>query len=122
MAQGQPFAIPPELRQVWESNLDHARTAYGQLVEVLARVSGLVAKAMPTSEMAAGLVAIQQRTIQFVKQNADAYFAFAHDLAKASDIQELIAIQNRYATTQMQAFTSQAQELARLMAQAAQRI
>ena len=122
MAQGQPFAIPPELRQVWESNLDHARTAYGQLVEVLARVSGLVAKAMPTSEMAAGLEAIQQRAIQFAKQNADAYFAFAHELAKASDIQELIAIQNRYAATQMQAFTNQAQEVARLMAEAAQRI
>ena len=122
MAQGQPFAIPPGLCQVWESNLDHARTAYGQFIEVLARASGLVAQAMPTSEMAAGLEAIQQRTIQFAKQNADAYFAFAHELAKASDIQELIAIQNRYATTQMQAFTNQAQELARLMAEAAQRI
>ena len=122
MAQAQPFAIPPELRQVWESNLDHGRTAYGQLVEVLARVSGLIAKAMPTSEMAAGLEAIQQRTIQFAKQNADAYFAFARELAKASDIQELIAIQNRYATTQMQAFTNQAQELARLMVEAGHRI
>ena len=122
MPQGQPFAIPPEVRQVWDSNLDHARTAYNRLVDMLAGAGGLVAKAMPTSEMAAGLEAVQQRAIQFAKQNADAYFAFAHELAKASDIQELIAIQNRYATTQMQAFTSQAQELARLMAQAAQRI
>ena len=122
MAQGQPFAIPPELRQVWESNLDHAHTAYGQLVDMLAQASRLVAKAMPTSEMAAGLEAIQQRIIQFAKQNADAYFTFARELAKANDMQELLAIQNRYATTQMQAFTNQAQELARLMAEAAQRI
>ena len=38
---------------------------------------------MPTSEMASGLEAIQQRTIQFAKQNADAYFSFAGELAKA---------------------------------------
>ena len=77
---------------------------------------------MPTSEMASGLEAIQQRTIQFAKQNADAYFSFAGELAKANDIQEILAIQNRYAMTQMQAFAHQAQELARLIAEATQRI
>jgi hypothetical protein len=122
MAQDQPFAIPSQLRQLWESNLDHARSAYGQFIDMLAQASGVLARTMPTSEMASGLEAIQQRTIQFAKQNADAYFSFAGELAKANDIQEILAIQNRYAMTQMQAFAHQAQELARLIAEATQRI
>jgi hypothetical protein len=122
LAQDQPFAIPSQLRQLWESNLDHARSAYGQFVDMLAQASGVLARTMPTSEMASGLEAIQQRTIQFAKQNADAYFSFAGELAKANDIQEILAIQNRYAMTQMQAFAHQAQELARLIAEATQRI
>ena len=77
---------------------------------------------MPTGEMAAGLETIQQRMIQFAKQNADAYFTFASELAEANDIQELLAIQHRYMTTQMQAFTNQAQEIARMIAEATQRI
>jgi len=122
LAQDQPFAIPSQLRQLWESNLDHARSAYGQFVDMLAQASGVLARTMPTSEMASGLEAIQQRTIQFAKQNADAYFSFAGELAKANDIEEILAIQNRYAMTQMQAFAHQAQELARLIAEATQRI
>jgi len=122
MAQDQPFEIPQQVRQLWESNLDHARSAYGQFVDMLAQASGVLARTMPTSEMASGLEAIQQRTIQFAKQNADAYFSFAGELAKANDIQEILVIQNRYAMTQMQAFAHQAQELARLIAEATQRI
>ena len=41
-------------------------------------------------------------------------------LASAKDIQEILAIQARYAQTQMQAYALQAQELGRLMAEAAQ--
>jgi len=120
--QGHPFSIPPELRQLLESNIENARSAYGQLVDTLAQVGGLLAKTMPTSEMTAGLEEIQQRIIHFTKQNADAYFNFARELAKASDLQELLAIQTRYTTTQMQAFTNQAQEIVRLIAEATLRI
>jgi hypothetical protein len=122
ITQGQPFAIPLELRQLWESNLEQVRSAYGQFIDMLAEASGLLAKAIPTSEMAGGVETIQQRIIQFAKQNADAYFNFAGELTKANDIQHLLAIQNRYATTQMQALTNQAQEIARLIAETTQRI
>jgi hypothetical protein len=122
MAQGQPFAIPHQLRQLWQSNLEQARSAYGQFVDVLARASALLTGFMPTSEMASGFEEIQQRTVQFTKENADAYFSFVDDLAKADDLQEALAIQNRYVQTQMQLFTVQTQELGRLIAEATQRI
>ena len=44
----------------------------------------------------------------------------ASELTNAKNIQDLLAIQSRYAQTQMQAYAHQAQEFARLMAQAAQ--
>ena len=122
MAEGQPFAIPDQLRRLWESNLEQARSAYGQFVEMMARASALLTGVMPTSEMASGFEEIQQRTVQFAKQNADAYFSFVDDLANANDLQEALAIQNRYVQTQMQLLTVQAQELGRLMAEATQRI
>ena len=122
MAPGQPFAIPHQLRQLWESNLEQARSAYGQFVDMIARASTMLTGVMPTSEMASGFEDIQQQTVQFAKQNADAYFSFVHDLATSNDLGEALAIQNRYAQTQMQLLTRQAQELGRLMAEVTQRI
>ncbi len=122
MLQGRPFAIPEQLRRLWESNLEQARLVYGQFVDMIARANALLTGVMPTSEAASGFEEIQQRTVQFAKQNADVYFSFVDDLAKANDLQEALAIQNRYVQTQMQLFTVQAQELGRLIAEATQRI
>ena len=122
MLEGRPFAIPEQLRRLWESNLEQARLVYGQFVDMIARANALLTGVMPTGEAASGFEEIQQRTVQFVKQNADVYFSFVDDLAKANDLQEALAIQNRYVQTQMQLFTVQAQELGRLIAEATQRI
>ena len=122
MLERRPFAIPDQLRRLWESNLEQARLVYGQFVDLIARANALLTGVMPTSEAASGFEEIQQRTVQFAKQNADAYFSFVDDLAEANDLQEALAIQNRYVQTQMQLLTVQAQELGRLMAEATQRI
>ena len=122
MLEGRPFAIPDQLRRLWESNLEQARLVYGQFVDMIARANALLTGVMPTSEAASGFEEIQQRTVQFAKQNADVYFSFVDDLAKANDLQDALAIQNRYVQTQMQLFTVQAQELGRLIAEATQRI
>ena len=122
MLEGRPFAIPEQLRRLWESNLEQARLVYGQFVDMIARANALLTGVITTSEAASGFEEIQQRTVQFAKQNADVYFSFVDGLAKANDLQEALAIQNRYVQTQMQLFTVQAQELGRLIAEATQRI
>ncbi len=63
---------------------------------------------------------VQDRAIKFAKQNAEAGFSLATELASAKDITDVLAIQSRYAQTQMQAYALQAQELGRLMAEATQ--
>ena len=72
------------------------------------------------SEMMSGFKVVQERAVRFAKQNGEACFALASELANAKDIQDVFAIQSRYAQTQMQAYALQAQELGRLMSEAAQ--
>lgn len=117
-----PFEIPQHLRDLAEQNVEQARVAYAQFMDAMAQAIGMWLNAMPQNEMTSGFKVVQERAIRFGKQNADSYFAFASELAKAKDIQDAFAIQSRYAQTQMQTYTRQAQELGRLIAEAAQSI
>ena len=120
MAQNQPFEIPQQLRELAERNVEQARTAYGQLMAAMAQATGMWTSAMPSNEMTSGFKVVQEQAIQFANQNAEACLALTSELANAKDIQDVLAIQSRFAQTQMQAYALQAQELGRLMAEAAQ--
>ena len=71
--------------------------------------------------MTASFKAVQDQAIAFAKQNAEAGFALVSDLANAKDLQEIIALQSRFAQSQMQAYAMQAHEIGRLIAQAIQK-
>ena len=120
MVQKAPFEIPQQLRELAERNVEQARTAYTQFMDAMAQAAGMWTKALPANELTSGFKVVQERASRFAKQNAEAGFALASELANAKDIQDILAIQARYAQTQMQAYALQAQELGRLMAEAAQ--
>jgi phasin len=119
MAQS-PFEVPEQIRELAEKNVAQARAAYGQFMDAMVQATGMWMGAMPANEMASGFKVVQDRSVRFAKQNAEACFALASELANAKDVQDVLAIQSRYAQTQMQAYALQAQELGRLMAEAAQ--
>lgn len=120
MAQTPPFEIPQQLRELAERNVEQARAAYGQFMDAMVQATGMWSMAMPANSMTSGFKIVQERAVRFAKQNAEAGFALASELANAKDISDVLAIQSRYAQTQMQAYALQAQELGRLMAEAAQ--
>ena len=120
MAQTPPFEIPQQLRELAERNVEQARTAYGQFMDAMVQATGMWANAMPANAMTSGFKTVQDRAIKFAKQNAEAGFSLATELASAKDITDVLAIQSRYAQTQMQSYALQAQELGRLMAEATQ--
>jgi phasin len=120
MVEKQSFEIPQQLRELAERNIEQARTAYGQFMDAMTQAMGLWSTALPSNEVTSGFKAVQDRAVRFAKQNAEACFAMASELANAKDVQDVLAIQSRYAQTQMQTYSIQAQELARLMAEAAQ--
>lgn len=120
MADKQPFDVPQQLRDLAERNVEQGRVAYAQFLDAMAQAASMWWGGLPANEMASGFKVVQERSIRFAKQNADACFALSSELAQAKDVHDVIAIQSRYAQTQMQTFALQAQELGRLLTEAAQ--
>jgi phasin len=119
MADMPQFEIPAAVRELAERNVEQARSAYNQFLDMARQTQDLVAKS--SDVMAQSARELQVKALRYAEQNMDANFAFVSDLARARDLQEYVEIQSRYAQRQMQAYSEQAQELGRLMADAAQR-
>jgi phasin len=110
------FEIPQQLRELTEKNIEQARTAYGQLMDALTQA--MTAWSAPSEAMTSGFKAVQERAIQFAKENAEAGFALANELTKAKDLQDVLRLQSSFAQKQMESYARQAQVLGRLIAEA----
>ena len=122
MAQPPSFEIPQQLRDLTEKNLEHARAAYGQFMDGMTQAMGMWANAAPANAMTSGFKVVQERAVKFAKQNAEACFNLASELASAKDLTDVMGIQARHAQTLMQTYALQAQELSRLMMEASQSV
>lgn len=120
MSSIPPFEIPSPVREIAEKNVEQARQAYAQYMDMARK-----AQEMLTQSSGAAIDStrdVQSKTMSYAQDNLDASFAFATELAKARDLKEAMEIQARYAQRQLQAFTAQSQDLARLMTDAAQKM
>ena len=117
MAQNQPFEMPKQLRELAEKNVEQARATYAQFMDAMTQSMSVWSTA-PSNVMTSGFRDVQELAIRFAKENAEAGFALASELANAKDIQGVMTLQSRYAQTQLQSYARQAQELGRLMAEA----
>src|SRR6185295_12683850 len=122
MAQPQPFEIPQQLRELAEKNVETARAAYGQFMDAVAQAMGVWTSATPANAVTSSFQVVQDRAVKFAKQNAEACFNLASELANAKDVTDVIGIQSRHAQTQMQNYTLQTQELNLLMMKTTQSI
>lgn len=103
-----------------ERNVEQARGAYCQFMDTMLQAMSMWLGALPSNEATSGMKAMHERAVRFAKQNSEACFAFASELANARNMQDELSIQGRYAQTEMQAYAVQAQELGNLMARASQ--
>ena len=117
MVQNQPFEMPQQLRELAEKNVEQARATYAQFMDAMTQAMSVWSTA-PSNVMTSGFRDVQELAIRFAKENAEAGFALASELANAKDIQGVITLQSRSAQTQLQSYARQAQELGRLMAEA----
>jgi phasin len=117
MAENQSFEIPKQLRELAEKNVEQARTAYAQFMDAITQAMSMWSTA-PSNVVTSGFRDVQELAIRFANENAEAGFALAGELANAKDVQGVLALQTRYAQTQLQTYARQAQELGRLMADA----
>ena len=114
MPQNQPFDVPRELRQLAEENVERARQLYLQFIEGIAQT--MTVWATPASaSISPGFNRLRARAVKFAKENADAAFRLARDVANANDLQELLGLQTRYVQSQMRWYADQTQEFGQLM-------
>lgn len=119
MVDTPQFEIPQPVRDLAEKNVEQARAAYNQFLDMAKKTQEMMAKS--TDAMATSALEVQARAIKYAEQNVNASFAFASDLARARDLKEFMEIQARYAQRQMQAYAEQAQDLGRIVGEAAQK-
>lgn len=111
------FEIPEAVRDIAEKNVEQARTAYSQFMDMTRQAQDMVTRSQ--GALAANAMQIQARAMQYAQQNIDDSFRFASDLARARDLNEYVEIQTKYAQKQMKAYSSQAQELGQMLTNAA---
>jgi phasin family protein len=111
-----PFEIPPELSELTEKNIEQARAAYGHFMDFLTQSMNAWSGAA-SNTTSSGFEGVQNRAVEFAKENAEHSFTLAKEVARAKDLQEILALQSKYAQTQMQTYTHQVQELSRLMSE-----
>jgi len=114
------FDIPTELRDLTEQCIK-AQTAYGQFMQSMTQAMTQAMSNWPGTQsnpMSSRFKEVQDRAMDFAKENAESSFAMANDLAKAKDMHEVLTIQSQYAQTQLQTYARQVQELGRMTSEA----
>jgi phasin len=120
MPRAAQFEFPVQIRELAERNVEQARAACGQFMDAARKAQHMMGTMLPENSLTAGMKQLQERTMRFTQQNMDASFSLVSELAKAKDFPEMLEIQSRHSQLQMAAFSTQAQELGQLMADAAQ--
>ena len=115
-----PFDMPQAMRDMADKNVEQAQAAFRQFSDIMTKAMGMWTAAVPANDMTAGFTVVQEAAVRFAKQNADAGLALASSIGKAKDVQEILALQTKYAQSQMQAYSFQTQEMGRLIAAAMQ--
>jgi phasin len=120
MSDTPQFEIPPQMRDLAEQNVNQARQAYNQFLDMAKKAQDMMTRS--TGVAADSAREAQSKALRYAQGNMDANFDFAADLARARDLKEAMEIQARYAQRQMQTYAYQAQDLGRLMTDAAQKM
>jgi phasin len=119
MTDAPRFEIPEAVRDLADRNMEQARTAYSQFMDVTRKAQEMMTKS--SMSMATGLREMQERSLRYTQHNLDASFNFASELARARDPKEAMEIQAKFARQQMESYQEQAQELSRLISTTAQK-
>ncbi len=122
MAENRQLEIPQDMRELVVRNIDQAREACKQLMDAASKAQDMMKSMSPANSALEGVSEVQDRAMRFTKQNLDAGFSLAQELASAKDLSEVLQIQSRHAQLQMHAYALQAQELGSLVNTALQKV
>ena len=85
-----PFEIPQPMREIAEQNMKQAHAAYEQLTNFVTKTMSGWMGAMPSNPMTIGFKDVQDRAMDFAKDNAESAFSFAGKICNAQNSQEIM--------------------------------
>lgn len=101
----EQFAIPTDMRAFAEQSVTQARKAFEGFIEATNKAMGHL------HGQTAAAHEIANKSVSYAEQNVTATFEFAQKLMTAQDPAELMRLQSEYLSRQMQAISSQVQDL-----------
>jgi hypothetical protein len=116
-----PFEIPQTVRDRAEQNVKQAHAVYAEFAAFVTKTMDTGTDALPANPMAAVFKDVQDRAMNIAMENSESVFTFAGKISKAQTFQDVVTLQTQFAQDRMQAFTTQTQELYKLIGEALQR-
>jgi phasin len=105
----EQFMIPSEMRAFAEQSVTQARQAFEGFVQAATQAVGQLQGSAQAAQ--SGATEIAQKSINYAEQNVAATFDFAQKLMKAKDGAEVLGLQSEFLSRQMQALSTQVQDL-----------
>jgi phasin len=105
----EQFTMPTEMRAFAERSVAQAREAFTGFVDAATKAVGQMQGSAQTAH--SGAAEIAQKSISYAEQNVAATFDFAQKLMKAKDGAEVLGLQSEFLSRQMQALSTQVQDL-----------
>jgi hypothetical protein len=84
--------------------------------------TGAEVSAMPSNLMPAGLKDVQARAMDIAMEISDSAFTFAGKISNAQTFQDIVTLQTQFAQDRMRAFTTQTQELYKMIGETVQKL
>ena len=122
MFEKPSMEIPAAVRQMAEQNIEQTRQAYSQFMMLAQQAQMMMVQGQGQGDGVKTVVDAQAKAMRMAQENIEANFRFATELARARDISEYAAIQQRYAEGQIKAFQQQTEELGRIMTDLAKKV
>ena len=101
--------VPTQMRQFAEQSVEQAKKAVDGFLTAAHKTA--VTLENQTSTAQSGAKDMSQKVMGFAEQNINNSFEFAQKLVRAKDIQEVMALQQEFLKSQMQAMQAQAKDL-----------
>jgi len=114
---GGSFELPAEMRAFAEKSVEQAKQACESFLAAAQNAVNTAGSQVTTAQ--SGAKEAGELAMRFAQRNIAASFEFAQQLARAKDLQEVIALQAEYASGQIAVLRDQAKELGRQAAKIA---
>jgi phasin len=105
----EQFAIPSEMRAFAEQSVVQARKAFESFIDAANEAMGQIQGRAQVAHSSASEIA--HKSLTYAEKNFESTFDFAQKLMQAKDASEIMALQSVYLSRQMQALSSQVQDL-----------